>query len=37
MIEELEQAVGTLSAEQRKQVPSYWLLMAKIKVKGKGC
>jgi hypothetical protein len=36
MMEELEQAVGTLTAEQRKQVP-YWLLMAKMKQKGKGC
>jgi hypothetical protein len=37
MIEELAQAVGTLSAEQRKHVPSYWLLMAKMKQKGEGC
>lgn len=37
MIEELGQAVSTLTAEQQKQLPSYWLAMTKMKEKGKGC
>jgi hypothetical protein len=36
-MEELGQAVDVLSPEQRKQLPGYWLLMVKMKEKGKGC
>jgi hypothetical protein len=37
MRQELEQAIGTLTAEQQKRLPAFWLFLTKKGQKGKSC